>query len=134
MVAGVNVYVTVPSLFVVGVTLLQPRKYVVPFELATLKRGEPPWHWLALARVNDPDENVWPSSPVIDAPADAFVAVAQFFSRWSTPLPNVDTTGQLEPVPTKVHGTSAAAAVLATARAATTAVRKTSRFIGASFG
>jgi hypothetical protein len=113
-------------------TLLQPRKYVVPFELATLKRGEPPWHWLALASVNDADENVWPSRPVIDAPADAFVAVEQFFSRCSTPLLYVDTTGQLEPVPTKVHGASAAAAVLATARAATTAVKKISRFIGAS--
>jgi hypothetical protein len=47
--------------------------------VTTLKRGEPPWHWLALASVNEPDENVCPSRPVIDAPADAFVLVAQFF-------------------------------------------------------
>jgi hypothetical protein len=77
IVAGVNVYVTLPSALVVGVTLLQPRKYVVPFELATLKRGEPPWHWLAFASVNDADENVWPSRPVIDAPAEAFVVVVR---------------------------------------------------------
>src|SRR5579864_3228674 len=132
MVAAVNVYVTVPSAFVAGVTLLHPRKYVVPFELATLKRGEPPWHWLALASVNDADENVWPSRPVIDAPADALVVVGQFFSRCRTPLSYVDTTGQDEPVPTNVHGASAAAAVLASARAAIAALRNTSLFMRSS--
>jgi len=51
------VYVTVPSLLVVGVTLLQPRKYVVP-PATTLNRGEPPWHWPAFASVKDADVNV----------------------------------------------------------------------------
>jgi hypothetical protein len=39
----VNVYVAVPLAFVVGVTLLHPRKKK-PVDVATLKRGEPPWH------------------------------------------------------------------------------------------
>jgi hypothetical protein len=38
-------------------------------------------HWLVLARVNDADWNVWPLTPVMSAPAAAFVAVGQFFSR-----------------------------------------------------
>ena len=45
--------------FVVGVTLLQPRKKE-PVVVSTLNRGEPPWHWVALANVNDADWNVWP--------------------------------------------------------------------------
>jgi hypothetical protein len=34
--------------------------------------------------VNDADSNV-PVTPVMSAPAAAFVVVAQFFSRWSQP-------------------------------------------------
>src|SRR4051794_29568706 len=83
--AGVNVYVAVPSAFTTGVTLLQPRKNV--FVVVTmLNRGEPPWHWVVLLSVNDADVNVWPVSPVMSAPADAFVVVAQFFSRCSQPF------------------------------------------------
>ena len=63
-----------PSALVVGVTLLQPRKNV-PVVVKTLKRGEPPWHWAVFARVNDPDVNVWPSSPVITPKAEAFVSL-----------------------------------------------------------
>src|SRR4051812_25338155 len=74
IVAAVNVYVTVPPTLFVGVTLLHPRKNV-PVVVTTLNRGEPPWHWLALASVNDADENVWPLKPVIVAPAEAFVPV-----------------------------------------------------------
>ena len=50
-------YVTVPSAFVVGTTLLQPRKNM-PVVVITLNRGEPPWHWLALASVNEAEVNV----------------------------------------------------------------------------
>jgi hypothetical protein len=60
-VAASNVYVTVPFELVVGVTLLQPRKNVVsvdPFVVTTLNRGEPPWHWLVFASVNEDDTNV----------------------------------------------------------------------------
>jgi hypothetical protein len=63
---------------------LQPRKKN-PVVVSTLKRGEPPWHWLALASVNEADVNVCPSSPVISAPAAAFVDVGQVFSRCRTP-------------------------------------------------
>src|SRR3954452_25451057 len=49
--AAVKVYVAVPSPLIVGVTSLQPRKNV-PAVVTTSKRGEPPWHWLALASVN----------------------------------------------------------------------------------
>ena len=59
-----NVYVAEPSPLIVGVTLLQPMKYVVVPTL-TLKRGEPPWHWVGLASVNDADENVPVASVII---------------------------------------------------------------------
>src|SRR5216110_678615 len=85
MVAAVNVYVAVPFEFTTGATLLQPRKYVVPFELTMLNRGEPPWHWLVLASVNEADVNGWPLTPVIVAYADAFVSVAHGLARCSTP-------------------------------------------------
>src|SRR5579864_6440940 len=127
MVAGVNMYVSVPSAFVVGVTLLQPRKNVAS-DVTTLKRGEPPWHCVALASVNEPDENVCPARPVIEAPAAALVDVVQFFSRCRTPLLYVDTTGHVVPVPTNVHGASAAAAVPARASAAAAAAKNTSLF------
>jgi hypothetical protein len=39
-----------------------------------------------LLSVNDADVNGWPVSPVMFAPADAFVVVAQFFSRCSQPF------------------------------------------------
>jgi len=52
----------VPFPFVVGVTLLQPRKNS-PVVVETLKRGDPPWHWLVLASVNDADANAWPATP-----------------------------------------------------------------------
>jgi hypothetical protein len=39
-----------------------------------------------LLSVTDADVNVWPVSPVMFAPADAFVVVAQFFSRCSQPF------------------------------------------------
>jgi hypothetical protein len=48
---------------------------------------------------------------VIVAPAEATVSVEQFFSRCNTPLLNVETTEQVAPESTNVHGTSAAAAV-----------------------
>jgi hypothetical protein len=35
-------------------TLLQPRKKK-PVVVSMLNRGEPPWHWVALAKVNDAD-------------------------------------------------------------------------------
>jgi len=63
--AGVKTYVAEPSALRVGVTLLQPMKYVVVPTL-TLNRGEPPWHWVALASVNDADENE-PAASVIFA-------------------------------------------------------------------
>ena len=40
--------------------------------------------------MNDADVNVCPLTPVIVAPADAFVAVVHGFERWSTPPLNVD--------------------------------------------
>jgi hypothetical protein len=72
IVAAVQVYVAVPFAFSVGVTLLQPRKNVVTL-VTTLKRGEPPWHCAGFASVNDADVKVCPPTPVIVAPADAFV-------------------------------------------------------------
>src|SRR3954465_11412550 len=80
---ALNVYV-VPT----GGTLLQPRKKN-PVVVCTSKRGEPPWHWLVLASVNDADMNVCPSRPVRSAPAAAFVGVGQFFARCRTPAENV---------------------------------------------
>ena len=77
-------------------------------------RGEPPLHCAALLSVNEADVNVCPARPVMSAPAAAFVAVGQFFSRWSTPLENV-ATGQPVLPGSKTPGTSAAAAVEARA-------------------
>src|SRR5947208_14563317 len=108
-------------------TLLQPRKNV-PFVVTTSKRGEPPWHWLVLASVNDAEVNVCPSSPVMSAPAAAFVDVAQFFSRWSTPLAN-DAFGHPVLPGSKTPGTSAPAAVPASASAAAAAAAVMSRFM-----
>ena len=48
-----------PSAFVVGVTLLQPRKNV-PVLVTMSNLGEPPWHWLADASVNEAEVNGWP--------------------------------------------------------------------------
>ena len=78
-------YVTLPFVFVTGATLLQPSGKR-PVDVTMTNRGEPPWHWLALASVNEAEVNVWPSAPVMSAPAAAFTVVAQFFSRWSVPL------------------------------------------------
>lgn len=44
-------------------------------------------HCAALASVKVALVNAWPSSPVMSAPAAAFVLSTQFFSRWSTPAP-----------------------------------------------
>ena len=49
-------YVTVPSAFGIGATLLQPSGNR-PVVVTTMNRGEPPWHWLALASVNEADVN-----------------------------------------------------------------------------
>src|ERR1700730_15146844 len=107
--AGVNVYVAVPSAFTTGVTLLQPRKYV--FTVVTmLKRGEPPWHWLALFSVNDPDKNGCPFISVIRPYADAGVEFTQLFSRCRHPF-CAFATGQPVLFWSKVPGTSAAPAV-----------------------
>src|SRR3954469_3377750 len=114
--AGVNVYVAVPSAFTTGVTLLQPRKNV-PVVVTMLNRGEPPWHWLVLLSVNDADVNVWPVSPVMFAPADAFVVVAQFFSRCSQPFCTTATGHPVWPG-SNTPGTSAALAPAANAHAA----------------
>src|SRR6266436_2246431 len=86
IVAALNVYVAVPSAFMTGVTLLQPRKKGDCVVVYTSNRGEPPLHWAALARVNDAEVNVDPSNPVMSAPAAAFVAVGQFLARCRTPL------------------------------------------------
>jgi len=51
--------------------------FVIPFVVRMLNRGDPPWHWLALASVNEPDVNVCPATPVIVAPADAFKRALQ---------------------------------------------------------
>jgi hypothetical protein len=93
-----------------------------------LKRGEPPWHCEAFASVNDADVNVCPLTPVIVAPAEAFVSVVHGFDRCNTPLLYVDVGEQTAPAPTNVHGTSAAAAVPASARAATPAAARTMGF------
>src|SRR5206468_3796102 len=119
IVAALNAYVSEPSALVVGVTLLQPRKNV-PVVVKTLKRGEPPWHWAALASVNEADVKVWPFAPVMVAPADAFVAVAHGFARWSTPALNVEETPGQAFAGSNVNGSSAAAAVPASASTATT--------------
>src|SRR2546421_11667028 len=111
MVAAVNVYVAVPFVFTTGATLLQPRKYVVPFELVMLNRGEPPWHWLVLASVNDAEVNGCPLTPVILPNADTTVAVGQFFSRCSVPFTTVALTQPASAgVCATVPGMSAAAA------------------------
>src|SRR5690348_16300705 len=89
----------------------------MPFVVTMSKRGEPPWHWLALASVNDADWKVWPLSPVMSAPAAAFVAVGQFFARWRTPLLYVAVTQPVAPG-SKTPGSSAAVAVAVRARAA----------------
>jgi hypothetical protein len=59
------------------------------------------------------------------------VSVEQFFSRCSTALLYVETTGHVTPVSTNVYGSSAAAVVLARASAATTVAMMTIRFIQA---
>jgi len=105
--------VAVPSPFTTGVTLLQPRKNV-PSPVTMSNLGEPPVHWAALASVNAADENVWPDNPVMSAPAAAFVAVGQFFSRCRTPAEYV-ATGQPVLPGSKTPGTSAAPAVPASA-------------------
>jgi hypothetical protein len=92
------------------------------------KRGEPPWHWLALFNVNDAETNAWPSRPVMSAPAAAFVEVGQFFSRCSTPLLNVACTQPVFPG-SKTPGTSAPAAVPASANAATATAAASNRFM-----
>jgi hypothetical protein len=79
--------------------------------------------------VNDADVKVCPLTPVIVAPADALVAVVQGFDKCRTPSLNVDVGVQLTPGPTKVQGTSAAAAEPASANAATTAAVRMTFFI-----
>ena len=82
-----KLYVAVPSALMTGVTSLQPRKYACgPEVVKMLNRGEPPWHWLVLASVNEAVANGWPVSPVMSPKAEALIAVGQFFSRWRTPL------------------------------------------------
>ena len=114
-----------PFPFVVGVTLLQPRKNS-PVVVETLKRGDPPWHWLVLASANDADSNARPLTPVTSAPAAAFVASGQFFSRCSVFvfLMYVDLTQPVLPG-SKTPGTSAAeaAAVKASVSARTPATK-----------
>src|SRR5262249_24422717 len=83
-----------------------------------LKRGDPPWHWPAFASVNEADANACPLRPVMVAPADALVVVAQFFARWSTPFEN-DEVGQAVLPGSNTHGERAAAAELAVPSAAT---------------
>jgi homoserine kinase len=61
--------------------------------------------------VNDADWNV-PATPVMLAPAAAFVVDTQFFARWSTPLLYVDVTQPVLPG-SNTPGSSAAAAVAA---------------------
>ena len=85
-----------------------------------LNRGEPPWHWLVLASVNEADVNGWPLTPVIVAYADAFVSVAHGLARCSTP-PLTVAFGHPVSWGSKTCGTSAAAAVPASAMAATLA-------------
>ena len=80
--------------------------------VTTSNRGEPPWHWLVLASVNDADWNVWPFRPVMSAPAAAFVDVGQFFSRWRTPFEYVAVGHPVLPG-SYTPGSSAAAAVAA---------------------
>src|SRR3954452_4132918 len=85
--AAVNEYVTEPSAFVVGVTLLQPRKNR-PIVVEMSNRGEPPRHCVGLASVNDADWNACPSRPVMSAPAaelNCGLPGVQFFTRCSTP-------------------------------------------------
>src|SRR5438105_7363112 len=64
----------------------------------------------------------------MSAPAAAFVAVGQFFSRWSTPFENVD-TGQPVLPGSNTPGTSVAAAVPASARVISAAATAMSRFM-----
>src|SRR5436305_14898622 len=95
-----------------------------------LNRGEPPWHWLVLASVNDAEVNGCPLTPVILPNADTTVAVGQFFSRCSVPFTTVALT---QPASAgfcaKVPGMSAAAAVPARASVRTAAVAAISLFI-----
>jgi hypothetical protein len=107
--------------------LLQPRKNVPgAADVKTLKRGEPPWHWAGLASVNEADVNVCPLTPVISAPADAFVGVVHGFDRWSTPPLNVEATPGHALPGSNVDGTSAAAAVPASASVRTVAAATSS--------
>jgi hypothetical protein len=111
-----------------GVTVLQPRKNV-PVVVKMLKRGEPPWHWVAFASVNEADVKVCPLTPVISAPAEATVSVVQGFDRCRTPLLKVDVGAQTAPGATNVPGTSAAAAELTNASAITAVPMTMSFFI-----
>jgi hypothetical protein len=102
---------------------LQPRKNVVfvpPFVVTTLNLGDPPWHWPVFARLNAAELNVWPLTSVIDAPAEAFVDVAQFLARCRAPAEN-DDVGQPVFPGSKTHGEIAAAAEPANATAAAAA-------------
>ena len=76
--------------------------------------------------MNDADWNVWPLTPVISAPAAAFVAVGQFFSRCKVFvfLMNVASTQPVLPG-SYTPGTTAADAetVKASAVARTPAIR-----------
>src|SRR5438128_2769914 len=110
-----------------GVTLLQPRKKR-PFVVTTSKRGEPPWHCAVDASVNEAEVKVWPSSPVMSAPAAAFVDVAQFFSRWRTPFAN-DAFGHPVLPGSNTPGTRVAAAVPASTSADTATATMTNRFM-----
>jgi hypothetical protein len=52
--------------------------------------------------------NVWPLTPVIVAPAEAFVVVLHGFARCRTPSLKVEVGEQVAPGPTNVQGESAA--------------------------
>jgi hypothetical protein len=67
------------------------------------------------------------------APADATVAVVQGLDKCRTPALNVDVGEHVAPGATKVHGTSAAAAVLASTNAAAAVATRTNVFISTSF-
>jgi hypothetical protein len=78
--------------------------------------------------VNDDDWNVWPETPVISAPAAAFVAVGQFFSRCRVFLLNVALTQPVFPG-SNTPGTSAADAETAITSAVAAAANVANLFI-----
>src|SRR5262249_29058447 len=106
-----------PKLYVVPLGCTRPQASEnVPAVVTRTSRGELSWHWLVLASVNDADSSGWLVRPVMLAPAEAVVAVAQLFSRWSTPFAYLATVQPVWPG-SKMPGWSAAAAPPAKASA-----------------